>query len=1500
LEGLPVWRLLTRADGLGANNVRDVLRDAFGDLWFATSGGLTWFDGLGRTYTRSDGLPANDIRSLALDGSGNLWAATGSGIARLIRDGTTWHVAPTGRDAPTAECFAVVSSPFGIWVGSRMGLYYWDGSTWNLIEATRNIPVRAVALDAQGTLGYVRDGPFGGTPFLGRIRFPELEPAEISLPEPSNATGVRALLSPREGVWWVGGTDGILLFDGTWQTLPLPAENDDVNALSRAPDGAIWVATPAGAYRFDGRWRGFGPAEGLPSDFVQRVYAEEGGILWAATTNGVAFSDGSWLRYSTASGLPSDEVADLAADLEGNLWMATPVGLVRYREGVAELFTGVQGIPGPRVRVVEMGPDGRVWVGASGPQGGLGIPQEGGWRTLRASDGIGESSEVYAIALDHAGRPWVGTGFLREPEFDFLGGVARWDEKGWQFWRTDATPVALVEDARGVMWAATLRRGLLRFDGSGFVPEPTPFGGEVRALLRESRGFLWAGTSDGLFRYDGHDWKEFSTANVFPGSSVRTLSEDNNGRLWVCLDEGVAMWDGEGEWVAFSSLDGLPNAGTNAIAETTDGVLWFAGRNGTGLLAHRTSRFTPQTRLTRAPQGVIGETSVLIAFEGGDAHTPRNALRYSYRLNGGPWTVPSQKSEVFLSGLPQGTTIILDVRAVNRDGVPDPTPARTVFYIDAEPPTATITSPPANAFLRGEVAITGWAFDATDFESYRVEIDGAALVESNSPIRDGILALWDTRRHPDGTATIRLVVSDRRDGEDDTVHVTTRTTTVRIDNTPPIAAFSLPEGVLSGRVEVRMRLSDAFLGGYRLEFAVNSEEWRLIGTESLDASSGHSQERLLSWDTSAVDGPVRIRLSVWDLAGNVSTATQTVTLSNPDARPLVQLFAPIADSFVRGPITFVGTVVDTSLRHYEIAIRAEGAPDWVVIASGNASVQNGVLGRWNTAQYPDGRYLVQLRAEDTDGYSTLYPNPPMTLMVDNTPPVLVEMSSPLPEGLYAGSKPLTIRARVREANRARYRLDYALSAETPDSGWTPIAEGDVMPEGSLIEVWSPPVLDGTLVLRLTVTDAAGGEMLPYLRTVRLDSGAPRVVVLEPLPDALLTGVVAVRGTVEDLHFASYEVAYRFGEGEWQALTVEEPRRPVTEGILALWNTSDKSGDAFLRVRATDSLGWTEERIVPVRVDNTAPTVSLASPQANAQVAGIVAVEGVVADANLLDYSVDWRLSEGEAPWNPIVSNVVSAGATGRLALWYVAGGPGRAILRLTARDRAGHAASVEREVVLAPFVERREASFVASVDGKVRLFLSPNALPASVTVTVNPVEVEGTGALAAYRFEPEDLLLDPRKPGTLEFDAPVGEEIGVAVWDASSASWRWLGGTREGGTLRLGISRLGVYGLVRGVAPPVEEGGLHLRCQPRAFRSNGGNTVVTFRLREASRVVVKVYHGSGRLVKRLADEEFRAGEHALVWDGSDSEGRTLPNGLYIVHLTTSFAASQTVVLLWNP
>lgn len=54
---------------------------------------------------------------------------------------------------------------------------------------------------------------------------------------------------------------------------------------------------------------------------------------------------------------------------------------------------------------------------------------------------------------------------------------------------------------------------------------------EVYYLLQDSMGYVWMGTNDGLYRYDGTDFIAYSSSNIF-GRAISHLQIDSNNKLW--------------------------------------------------------------------------------------------------------------------------------------------------------------------------------------------------------------------------------------------------------------------------------------------------------------------------------------------------------------------------------------------------------------------------------------------------------------------------------------------------------------------------------------------------------------------------------------------------------------------------------------------------------------------------------------------------------------------------------------------------------------------------------------------------------------------------------------------------------------------------------------------------------------------------------------------------------------------------------------------------------
>ena len=125
-------------DGLIDNHVNDLLLDRHGNLWIATRGGISCFDGSTfRAFTTEDGLPSNRIHCLFEDARGHLWIGTDRGVAlydgRLFQPIQSPHIGPV--------CRILEDRDGTFWLGTVVGsiIRYRPGQTPPRIRLIRVI-----------------------------------------------------------------------------------------------------------------------------------------------------------------------------------------------------------------------------------------------------------------------------------------------------------------------------------------------------------------------------------------------------------------------------------------------------------------------------------------------------------------------------------------------------------------------------------------------------------------------------------------------------------------------------------------------------------------------------------------------------------------------------------------------------------------------------------------------------------------------------------------------------------------------------------------------------------------------------------------------------------------------------------------------------------------------------------------------------------------------------------------------------------------------------------------------------------------------------------------------------------------------------------------------------------------------------------------------------------------------------------------------------------------
>lgn len=154
------------------------------------------------------------------------------------------------------------------------------------------------------------------------------------------------------------------------------------------------------------------------------------------------------------------------------------------------------------------------------------------------------------------------------------------------------TVTAIFEDSKGNMWFGTTN-GVSRYDGKTFQ-NFTQIDGltldTVGAILEDSRGALWFGTGrwnvegKGVSRYDGKTFQNFTTADGLVDNTVKDIFEDNEGHLWFATHGGVSRYNGDNfhnikDGFAHNA-DWNSNNGVDAIVQDADGILWFGGYGG--------------------------------------------------------------------------------------------------------------------------------------------------------------------------------------------------------------------------------------------------------------------------------------------------------------------------------------------------------------------------------------------------------------------------------------------------------------------------------------------------------------------------------------------------------------------------------------------------------------------------------------------------------------------------------------------------------------------------------------------------------------------------------------------------------------------------------------------------------------------------------------------------------------------------------------------------------
>lgn len=630
---------LTTDDGLSHANVRCILQDDLGFMWFGTFDGLNRYDGYQFKVYRhslndSNSIQSNLIECLAKDDNGNLWIGTEIGLSLYDRKFDRFINYNDIEGFITFNIQCIYPDRKGnLWLSSHHnGLYWFNPQTHEYIH-----------------YGYDKDNPSGL--FSSDIR---------SIFEDSNGNFI--IGSVRGGINILDRATGkfIHLMHNENDSTSLVSNN--VYSIDEDKQGYLWFGCIEGGlscihkdvlkhgkfknYRIDRHGK-----YGLTGKSIRVIKVDASDGLWISNENGglnYLHPDRKTFThfksdFKNPASINSNAIYSIFQDKAGDMWFGTydaGLDIIKNKKHAFEHHKNVPGVQSSlsdnSVWEFSESNDGKIWIATDG--GGLNLfdPFLNTFERYNTETTNLNVDAVLTVYVDSDNNVWIGT---------YDGGFSRFDQDQKKFVTFTSENSGLnnnhvydiVQDKKGRLWLATTG-GLNTFyiDDMSFhnidLKKYKMFSNHIELVELASNGNLLIGTTFGFIVFDP-DTKESvlyqhnkNDINSISNNFITTIFEQDSSTVWVGTTNGLNKFDqNDKSFKRYFDIDGLPNNLIYSIEKDMNGYLWISTNCGLSRFNLKTNQFKSFTKL----DGLQGNT-----FIKKSSLTARNGRMYFGGTNG--------------------------------------------------------------------------------------------------------------------------------------------------------------------------------------------------------------------------------------------------------------------------------------------------------------------------------------------------------------------------------------------------------------------------------------------------------------------------------------------------------------------------------------------------------------------------------------------------------------------------------------------------------------------------------------------------------------------------------------------------------------------------------------------------------------------------------------------------------------------------------------------------